>query len=73
MTAMNSTIVAALFSLIDRTLLVYDACNPAQVSSIFLSNIGEDLIAVAVVDDSNSWNGVPELYKDTNYMSLSDS
>lgn len=40
---------------------------PAAVSSIFPSNSGEDLTAVAV-EDNNSWGDVVLLYKDTNYM-----
>ena len=67
-----SMIVTALFSLIDRSLLPFDLCNPATVSSIFLSKSGEELIAVVVVldDDRTSKENVPELYKDTNYRSL---
>jgi hypothetical protein len=68
--------------------LIYDVCNPAQASSIFLSNIGEDFfsvflslslslstVVVVVVDDggSNNWRSVPELYKDTKYTSLYDN
>ena len=53
--------------------MLYDVCNPAQASSIFLSNNGEDFLTAVVVvcdGDINNWRGVPELYKDTNYGSL---
>jgi hypothetical protein len=51
--------------------LAYDSGRPAAVSSILLSNIGEDLMAVAVVlvilvEDSNSQRGVYTLYKYSN-------
>ena len=62
-------IVAALSLLIEWSCLVYDAGKPAAVSSILRSKIGEDLTAVAVVDN-NSWLGVHLLYKYANYASL---
>lgn len=41
--------VAALASLIERRLFVYDAGKPAPVSSILRSKIGEDLTADVVL------------------------
>jgi hypothetical protein len=67
MAVIYSTRVAALFAPIDRRLLLYDVCNPEAVSSILLSNNGEDLTLVIVVDDCNKCQGIPQLYKDTNY------
>jgi hypothetical protein len=55
MAEMYSTIVAALFSLMDRSLVAYDACKPAAVSSIFLSNNDEMFAAVVVDEDNNNW------------------
>jgi hypothetical protein len=69
MAAIYLTTVAALVVPIDRSLLLYDVCNPEAVSSILLSNNGENLAHV-VVDDCNSRQGIPQLYKDTNYWSL---
>jgi hypothetical protein len=66
MAVIYSTRVAALFAPIDRRLLLYDVCNPEAVSSILLSNNGEDLTLVIVVDDCKC-QGIPQLYKDTNY------
>jgi hypothetical protein len=40
--------VVALLSPIDRSLLLYDVCNPAEVSFVFLSNKGDMLAAVAL-------------------------
>lgn len=68
MAAIYSMIVVALFSLIEWSCLVYDADKPAPVSSIFLSNNGEDLTAAAV-EDNNSWWDVLLLYKYANYTS----
>jgi hypothetical protein len=52
--AIYSTIVAALSSLIERRLLVYDAGKPAPVSSILRSRIGEDLTTLEA-EDNNNW------------------
>ena len=58
-------------SLTERRPFAYESGRPAAVSSILLSNIGEDLMAVAVivvvlVEDSNSQRGVYTLYKYSN-------
>jgi hypothetical protein len=63
-------IVAMFSSLTERSPLAYESGRPAVVSSILLSNIGEDLTAVAVVvvvvEDSNNLRDVCALYKYSN-------
>jgi hypothetical protein len=63
-------IVAMFSSLTERRPLAYECGRPAVVSSILLSNIGEDLTAVAVVvvvvEDSNNLRDVCALYKYSN-------
>jgi|RhiMethySRZTD1v2_1073278.scaffolds.fasta_scaffold133201_1 hypothetical protein len=53
----------------DRSLFSYDFFNPATASSIFLSNIGDDIV-VGGDDKDNGWRDIPELYKHTNYVIL---
>jgi hypothetical protein len=63
-------IVAMFSSQTERRPLAYESGRPAVVSSILLSNIGEDLTAVAVVvvvvEDSNNLRDVCALYKYSN-------